>query len=412
MEAVGHLRQALSLLATLPESGKRHAREIALQVTHADSLMKGRGFAHPDIEPVSERLRVLCEAVGDRVQLGVALIRLANYCRNRGQIDRATSLAEQVLEIAGQADARALAWSAHMQLAMTESSRGNFASALAHHQRAMAIYDPARDGTTGKWGPDNTGLDATSLWYLGYPDRALQCAREAVAGKRRSPDSFGLCEALFIEACLHWLRRDATSLRERAQELTALSEAQGLPFWLAAGKVLHAAALATSGVGETPAAAFDGLERGRTGAGVAPHALGLLADVALGAGQHAEALTILERALALSAQTGQHSFDAELYRLKGEVLLAQQVESPKFKVGSPHPGSDAQECFRQALEIARRQEAKSLELRAATSLARLLRDQGKRAEARDLLAPIYNWFTEGFDTRDLIDAKALLGELS
>jgi len=406
-DACRHLRQALSMLATLPESRERHAREIKLQFALGESLLMGRGITHPEIEPVSERLRVLCEAVGDHVQLGVALIMLATYYRNLGQLARAASLAERVLEIAGKANAGALAWSAHMQLTMVESSRGNFAASLAHQERAVAAYDPARHGTAGKWGPDNVGTDASVLWALGYPTRALQRARQAVAG---TLTPWLRCEALFNETCLHWLRRDAASQREAAQQLIALSEAQGFPFWLAAGKLLHAASLATSGAATATVAEISD-HIARVSARFNPPELALIAELQHLGGQHAEALTTVEKALAVSARTGVHSSDAELHRLKGEALLARQTEGPRFKVEGAHPTTDAAECFRRALEIARGQEARSVELRAATSLARLLRTQGKNAEARELLAPIYDWFTEGFDTGDLIDAKALLEEL-
>jgi predicted ATPase len=183
-------------------------------------------------------------------------------------------------------------------------------------------------------------------------------------------------------------------------------DAQGFPLLLGEGKALHGAALAGSGAG-VPALAkvSDALaslgDIGTNNTFHWPHGLAMLATIQHAAGQHVEGLATLENALAFSEDTGAHSWDAELHRLKGELLLAMQ----------PGSAAEAEALFRRALEIARAQEAKSFELRAATSLARLWQRQGKLAEARALLAPVYAWFTEGFDTRDLVEAKALLEEL-
>ena len=230
-------------------------------------------------------------------------------------------------------------------------------------------------------------------------------ARTARRGARARPlnHPFSLALALFFETALHASRRDIAAQRERAAELITLSEAQGFPLWLGLGRAYDAVARVTGGEPEALSEMMDGValaaETGnRPGA---PGLFVLFAEAQQFAGQLAAAQGTVATALAIAAQTGQSFWDADLHRLDGDLLLARGGAA-----------DEAAARYRRALAIAREQGARSLELRAATSLARLLRDQGKRAEARDLLAPIYGWFTEGFDTRDLVDAKALLDELT
>jgi tetratricopeptide (TPR) repeat protein len=392
-EAIGHLRQALALLATLPESAERNAREIALLFALATSVIRTRSLAHPDFEAVIERAEVLCEAIGDRAQLVWVLASRANYHVNRGELDRGIALAEQGLELARQTGARAPLVNPRSVLGQALFYRGNFAASLEHLRHAVAA-----DG-------EPVSSVAWCSWLLGYPDRALQQVREAVEFERLR--SLYLGEALVSETVVHWMRGDAACQQEAAREVIALGGATD-PFMRGVGGAFHAAAVAAAGAGEMALAEITDALAQAAGTGSqagAPVLIQLLATVQQAAGQSAEALATLEMALAVSAQTGQPFHDAELNRLKGEITLIESGES------SGEREDIAETCFRRALEIARRQEAKSLELRAATSLARLWQHQGKRDAACALLAPVYGWFTEGFDTRDLKDAKALLEEL-
>jgi predicted ATPase len=243
-----------------------------------------------------------------------------------------------------------------------------------------------------------------NLWLLGHPDRALAQARDAVARARALGHPFTLAFTLFFETLVHWFRGDMTSQRELADQTIALSETHGFLLWLGGALAFRAAALVASEAGTKTSEVTAGLSLAATTGSqlAAPLTIALLAEVHRTAGEIGEADGAVEAALAVSGHTGQRLWDAELHRLKGEMLLEREAETDE----------KAERSLQRALEIARAQGTRSLELRAATSLARLWRDQRQRAEARGLLGPVYATFTEGFDTRDLIDAKALLDELA
>ena len=246
---------------------------------------------------------------------------------------------------------------------------------------------------------------AFTLWSLGFPDRARCRVREAVLLARSLALPVTIALVLLWQTMLHWLLGDVEAQRELAEELAPLSESEGLPFFLGLARAFRGAALAASGNGQGGMKDLtEGLAllAGTGNQSGTPSLLALLAETQASAGQHAEALATLTRALAVSAQTRQPFWDAELLRLQGEMLVESRAAD----------AADAEHCFRQALTIARSQGAKSVELRAATSLARFWRDRGRRAEAHALLAPVYAWFSEGFGTRDLLEAKTLLEGLA
>ena len=245
---------------------------------------------------------------------------------------------------------------------------------------------------------------AWALWMLGYPQRALQSAHEALtlAQKLSHPYSLGL--ALGWAILLHLCRRENRALQERVEEMSMLSTEQGFTQWLAGSTVHRGWALLEHGQGEEGVAQIhQGVAAWQaTGAELLqPYHLALLAEGYRRRGQTAEGLTLLSEGLAAVEKTGERFYEAELHRLQGELLLQQVIADV----------DQAETCFQKALDIARRQHAKSWELRAAMSLSRLWQQQGKQDEARALLAPIYGWFTEGFDTKDLQEARALLDEL-
>jgi len=285
-----------------------------------------------------------------------------------------------------------------------------------HHRAQAVLYgrDPAVDcGSYLAW----------TLWLLGYPDQALHRSHEALGLAQELAHPHSVAFAFSLAAWLHRLRREMPLTQERAEATISASAAHGFPLWLAQGTVLRGSALVARGLG---AEGMEIIQQGMaawdaTGAGVAhPYHLALLAEAYGQAGQAEEGLALLTRALATVHKTGERWWEAELYRLEGELLLRMSAREQEGKragetiapaLDRSLPPSATEDCFHQALDVARRQQAKSLELRAAMSLALLWQHQGKRAEAYELLVPIYGWFTEGFDTVDLQEAKALLDAL-
>ena len=406
-EAIGQFRKGIVLLETRPAGAERDARELSLQLTLGGSLIAARGFGRRETEAAYERAAALAAASDDATRLGVARSGLAICYPTRGEVERGRVLAAEVLVAAEARGDAEQVLVGHVNVARAEHFQGKFASSLAHCERAIALYDPAQHhGLVRMLGTDQAvaalGYAAWNLWFLGQPDAALARAREAVRLARRLDDPFGLAFALFFETVVHWARPHASAQRERAAEVIALSETQGFPLWLGLGRAYHSAAHVVPGdAGAIPEILYGMALAGETGSQAgAPATLAMLAEAQRAVGQLAEAQATVATALAVAAQTGQPFFDADIHRLDGDLLLA-----------TGGTADEAAARYHRALAIAREQGARSVEMRAATSLACLLRDQGNRAEALDLLAPIYAWFTEGFATRDLQDAKALLEDL-
>jgi len=287
---------------------------------------------------------------------------------------------------------------------------GELAPARAHSEKGAALYDSQQHRFHAFVYGHDPGLGcqsfaAISIWMLGYPDQALQSIHEALTLARELTHSFSLAFTLAWAGTVGQFRRELQAVQGRAEELMALSSEQAFPFWLAFGTILLGWALTAQGKeAEGLAQMRQGLAAYRaTGAELhRPYFLSLLAEACGKVGQPEEGLAVLAEALATVDNTEERNWEAELHRLKGELLLMQQGQN----VG------EAEECFRKAFDTARRQQAKSLELRAAMSLSRLWQQQGKQEEAHQLLSEIYGWFTEGFDTADLKEAKALLEELA
>jgi predicted ATPase len=348
----------------------------------------------------------------------------------RGEIQTAREIGEQFLQPAQNTSDPAFLLEAHYALGVPLTLLGEFASARAHLEQNAALYDPQHHHAHAfLYGLDPGVTSLTfaplALWALGYPDQALQRGCEGLALARQFSHPHSLAFALTFAAFLHQLRREEQLTQERAEATIALSREQGFALWLAVGTILQGCTLAEQGQGEEGIALLrQGIAAWRaTGAeGYLTHYLGLLAEAYGKVGQADEGLTVLAEALAMVDKTGERWREAELYRLKGQLTLQRfQAPGSKFQVENPHSTfripqlgaeAEAEACFRKAIEIARKQQAKSLELRATMSLAHLWQHQGKKVEARQLLAEIYDWFTEGFDTKDLQEAKALLEVLA
>jgi predicted ATPase len=286
---------------------------------------------------------------------------------------------------------------------------GEVASAHTHLEQGIALYDPQQHCSHAFLYGIDPGMAccayaAWALWLLGYPAQALLRSHEALALARKLSHLLSLAQAMCTTGWLHQFRRETQAAKEQVEEAIALCIEQGFPFFLALGTIIRGWVLVAQNQGEEGRAQIcQGLAAWRaTGAKMfRPYWLALLAEAHRNAGQVEEGLSVLAEALAAVDKTGERFYEAELYRLKGELLLRQ----------SACDAQQAETCFHQALDVARRQQAKSLELRTAMSLARLWQQQGQQAKAYALLAPVYNWFTEGFDTADLQEAKVLLEEL-
>jgi predicted ATPase len=365
-------------------------------------LAATRGFAAPEVEHTYARARELCRQVGDTPQLFPVLAGLWRIYLVRGELQKARELGEQLL---------ALNPRAHDPLGTVLFFVGELTAALTHLEQGFALYDPQRHQSHAFRATQNPAAAcltyaAVVLWLLGYPDRALQRGHEAVTMVQEPAHPLSLAHALAYVATLHQFRREGQAAQACAEAAVALAAEQGFAVYCAHGMVLRGWTRAEQGQAEEGRAQIAaGLEAWRTtGAAVQrPYYLALLAEAYGQSKQAEEALEVLAEALTLVAKTGEGWWEAELYRLRGEFLLLQEGKRQTFE--------EVESCFQQARAVARRQQAKSLELRAAMSLARLWQQQGKRQEAYDLLAPIYGWFTEGFDTADLQDAKVLLDEL-
>jgi predicted ATPase len=406
-EAVGLARRGLALLATLPESPERDRQELALQLTLGPPLIVTKGTAAPEIERTYLRAHELGQKVGEASQLFTALWGL---WYSELDIRKTQALAEQLLTLARQVQDAGLLLEAYHALGPSYLWAGELATALAHMEQGIALYDPRQHRSfAALYAGHDPGVcclchAAWCQWMLGYPDRALKRSREALVLARQLSDPTGLARAHFLIGQFHQARRDAAETLEHAEALQRLAAEQGLASYVARGSILRGWSQAAQGQAE------EGLSQIREGqaawSAVAPSSrnqfLAARAEVCAKGGNVEEGLAVLAQALQAVEDTGCCFFEPELHRLEGEFLLTLAPQSP----------TDAESCFRQAIASARRQKARSLELRAVLSLNRLYHQQGKKEEAHQMLAEIYGSFTEGFDTVDLREAKALLEEVS
>jgi predicted ATPase len=409
MEAISHVTRGLELLSLLPDPPKRSRQELDLQTTRGLALMATKGMAAAEVGTAYARARELCSQVGDTPQLFQVLMGLCAFHRQRGEFLTARELGEQCLALAQCEGEPMRLLEAHRALGIPLFYLGELVAARAHLEQEMALYDPQQHlSHASHYGVDpRVSCLSTviwALWLLGYPDRALERCHDALTLAQELTHPYSLAYALQGAVRLHRFRREAQATQERAEALLTLSNDQGFAQWAAAGAMMRGWALAEQG---SEAEGMVELRRGLAtwqGIGIEagqPYWLALLAEASSRRGQVEEGLRVMAEAFVLVNKNGERWWEAELHRLTGGLLLRQGG-----------PDAQAEACFRQALDIAGRQRAKSLELRAAMSLSRLWHQQGQRDEARELLASIYGWFTEGFDTADLREAKTLLGTLS
>ena len=442
-EAISHLTTALELLQTLPDTLERTRQELTLQIALGAPLAATKGIGAPEVGTVYNRARELCQQGGEALQLSRVLYALHRFYAVRAELQAAREIAEQHLRLAQSVQDPALLLHAHLTLGAAFLWLGEFAPAREYLEQGIASYDPqqhrSRAFVSGEHpGVTNLGFAAWALWCLGYPEQALKRSQEALTLARKLSYPYLQASALAFAAWSHQFRREIQLTQERAEAAIILASEQGFPLFLGWGTTLRGWVLAEKGQGKEGIAQLrQGLDAFRaTGAELwRPYNLALLAESYGKIGQVKEGLKVVAEALATVDETGERFYEAELYRLQGELTLAQsrgqslgasirtrqtakgkgrgaKITNPQRSTPSAQAEAEAEACFLKAIEIARHQQAKSLELRAATDLARLWQQQGKQKEAHELLSAIYGWFTEGFDTKDLQEAKTLLEELT
>jgi predicted ATPase/class 3 adenylate cyclase len=407
-EAIDHFGKALELVVTLPDSSERLQREIDLQLALGGASISAKGHAAPETGRAYARAHELCQHVGDPGRLFPLLFGRWVFHLVRAEHAAAQGIAVQLLRSAEREGDPAGLIVGHRAAGISSLWRGELVEARRHLERMLASYDPERHGSLVSlyaYDPRLAGLAglAFALFQLGYPEQAVARCGEALAEAERLSHPAGLAYALFHACMLDQVRRDVPYVRQRAAALIGLSAEHGFAQWRAVGVAFDGWAIAEQGRAvEGIARIEDGVDAYRaTGAALfVPYSLALLGTTYGLAGRAAEGLRFLAEALDAVKATGEHWFEPELHRLQGELLRL---------AGNDRGTTEA--CFLRAMAIAREQSAKLWELRAATSLARIWAEQGRRAESHDLLAPVYGWFTEGFDTVDLKEAKALLDEL-
>jgi predicted ATPase len=410
LEGISHLDKGLALVPGLPDTPARAQQELDLQLAIGPALLVTKGYTAPEVKQTYSRARELCHQLGDSSRLAPALRGLWAVYISGGVLRTARDLSAEIIKVADHHDEEQRA-GAHYACGLDSMFAGDFGAAHAHLEEAVARYEawyavaqPRSHAFTYFQDIEviSLGLLAWTLWFQGYADQALSRHDAALLLAEQRGHPYTAAHSLHVGACTRLSRGETQEARDEAERCIAVSTEHGFHIMLALAQCDRGWALAKQGHPEdgimllttsVAALAAQGTELYRS------YYLGLLAAAYVHVGQGEDALATVTTALALVDRTGERFFLAELYRLRGELLLRQDV-------------SAAEDCFGQALAIAGAQGAHALELRAAMSLSRLWYRQGKTAEARAVLGESYGWFTEGFDTADLRAAQTLLGELS
>jgi class 3 adenylate cyclase/predicted ATPase len=409
VEAIGHLSKGLEVLETLPESAERRQQELEFQIERGLSLIVIKGQAAPDVGQAYTRARQLCEHVEDRTQLFRVLWGLWHFHVVRAELRTVQELGEQLLSVAHTIDDPTYLVGGHFVMGGGLTSIGEFAAARAHWQQSITLHDTCHPrGHVSLYGSDigvfSLSWGSHASWHLGYPDEALAMSHRALDLAQELSHPYSLALAFAYAAMLHQFRREPDAVGERAAAAMALCVEHKFAYYMAWATILQGWVLSESVDREGGITQMQqGLEALQaTGASVRkPYYLTLLAEAYGKSGRAKDGLVLLHEALMAAQETGEVWRKAELHRLRGELLLMLDVPDP----------SQAARCFHQALDIARRQHARALELRTAMSMSRLWQQQGKHDAARTVLADVAQWFTEGLDTPDLQEARTLLAEL-
>jgi predicted ATPase len=404
VEAIDQFRRGLALVEALSDPRERAERELDLQMALGAALYAAKAYGHPDIGPAYARAWELCRQLGNLSWEVTALRGLERHHTNLLQMQKAQHFAEEAMRVAERLDDAARLVGAHMSLGVVLYFQGKLEPALAHFRQGFDLFNPKMQFPD--WPGSHPGVacqlwPALISWMLGYPDRSLEELRAAVRSAETLGHPVTLAYTLSHGAFVHIFRYEPPAAADYAGRALKIGEEHRIAQFHAGALCANGWALGASGESEKGLA--------QIGQGVDGYSLGanqhvllaLQADAQLASGKPEAALASVAAGLEVVEKMGGAPLEAELYRLRGEALLA-----------GAGTLNEAETAMQQSVDVARRQNAKSWELRAVTSLARLWAGQGRQSEARDLLAPVYAWFTEGLDTADLKQAKTLLDQLT
>jgi predicted ATPase len=410
LEAIAYLTKGIEMLHELPDNEERARQELALQLSlgHASAVAKGSGVRK--VEMAYERARALCQQLDDASDLIPALFGLWRFDLVSRPLGDALDLAKQLLHCAEAQPDPVHSVIAHYASGLTHMIMGHLAEGEAYLELAAAEYAPEQRRADVYRAAQDLGTAclvylAIGKWLLGYPDRAREWMRQSVGRAEELGDAASLAHALCYSSIVTEMCGDDSETKKMAERAIGLATEKGFPLWITFGQVSRSWVAIKAGQETSELGVLQDSIASRRDLGmeiIAPFFMTLMAQAKCRVGQIEEGLKALDRAQAVVGERRERWWEAEIHRLRGELLLSESSDS----------ADEVAVYFEQALEVSRSQGAKSLELRAAMSLARLWQRQGRRDDARELLGECYAWFTEGFDTADLKDAKALLDELS
>jgi predicted ATPase len=410
VEAIGHLNKCLNMLKTLPRSNEVIKQELELQITLGVPLTATKGYGSPEVEQVYKRARELCKEVGETPQVLSALRGLLTFYLVRAKLEIALELADELMSLASKEEHLVFLVEAYLGVGIAHYAMGDPLSAQANLDKAFSLYDPDKHRSQAFQAARDPAVtclcwSSLALWELGYPNRASKNIQKALELARELSHPHSIVYALHFGAWLHLFLRDSLKVIEFADQEIELSNEQGFPHYFAAGNFIRSWAMVEQGSKEheiiNMQKGLDGYKN--TGMEIfCTYYNVCLADSYRKIGKCDKSMLFLSEAENLIKENQEHHCEAELFRVKGHLIsdLSKQNQD------------EAENCFRKSVKIAQNQANKSLELRAVISLSRLLQNQGKKDEARVMLEEIYGWFTEGFETKDLKEAKALLEQFS
>lgn len=426
LDAINYLNQVNALLQSLPDSPERKQQKVTFQITLAASIGAAKGYGSLEFEQALSSAQALLTHAEQAPQLSPLLYALRKMYMARGDLNKADELAVHHLRLAERLESPSVRLLAHLSRGMISSGLGDFLEAHTHLENALGLYDIRDHHVLASLYGDDPGplcycYNALILWALGYPDQALAQSLESIRLAERLAHPLSLAWAQLFASMLHQFRCESAITMEHARAVQVISQEHGLPLFVACAKITHGWACTEQNETE---AGISSIHEGLTmyqAAGAKlwrPYFLALLSTAYQKIGKPEQGLSFITQALAEAHNNHERQQEAELYRLQGELRLSAarqrsgaNARQSNLKGTASAEEAKAEEDFQKALSVARQQNAKSWELRAGMSLARLRKKQGRSREGYDVLSPIYEWFTEGFDTADLKTAKSLLAEL-